>query len=204
MNRLAAMPLIIFLSGCADLPPPASMAPVPADAFLDHLRALCGQSFAGRVTSSDPADADIAAQPLVMQVRKCTGNTLRIPFHVGSDRSRTWVLRRTATGLRLKHDHRHENGSSDALTMYGGDTAAPGSPLWQEFPADVESREMFLREGRAAAIENIWTIKLLPGQTFAYDLRRSQRNFRVEFDLTKAVPAPPAPWGDQDRLRNRP
>lgn len=137
-----------------------------------------------------------------MQVQGCTGDALRIPFHVGSDRSPTWVLSRTATGLRLKHDHLHEDGSSDALTMYGGDTVAPGSPLWQEFPADVKSREMFLREGRAAAIDNLWMMKLLPWQSFAYELRRPQRHFRVEFDLTKQAPSPPAPWREKKRLRN--
>jgi len=135
-------------------------------------------------------------------VQGCTGDALRIPFHVGSDRSPAWVLSRTATGLRLKHDHLHENGNSDALTMYGGDTVAPGSPLWQQFPADVKSREMFLREGRAAAIDNLWTMKLLPAQSFAYELPRRQRHFRVEFDLIKQAPSPPALWGEKKPLPN--
>jgi hypothetical protein len=30
---------------------------------------------------------------------------------------------------------------------------------------------------------------------FAYELRRPNRHFRVEFDLTRPVPAPPPPWG---------
>ena len=72
--------------------------------------------------STDPADASFTGQRLVMDVRQCTDDEIRIPFHVGKDRSRTWVISRTATGLRLKHDHRHEDGTSDALTMYGGDS----------------------------------------------------------------------------------
>ena len=32
----------------------------------------------------------------------------------------------TATGLRLKHDHRHEDGHPDKVTLYGGDTADAG------------------------------------------------------------------------------
>ena len=198
MNRLAVLPLLtLVLAGCAALPPSVSNAPAPADAFLDELRALCGQAFAGRVVSSDSADADIAKQALVMHVRECSEDTVRIPFHVGSDRSRTWVLSRTATGLRLKHDHRHENGEPDAMTMYGGDTLVAGSSLWQEFPADAESRALFLQDGRAAAVDNVWTMKILPGHTFAYELRRPGRHFRVEFDLGRAVPAPPAPWGEE-------
>ena len=34
-----------------------------------------------------------------------------------------------------------------------------------------------------------------PGRAFVYELARPQRLFRVEFDLTRPVPAPPAPWG---------
>lgn len=38
-----------------------------------------------------------------MHVRGCDAPTreLRVPFHVGNDHARTWVLTRTATGLRL-------------------------------------------------------------------------------------------------------
>jgi hypothetical protein len=57
-----------------------------------------------------------------MHVRTCSENALRIPFHVGDDHSRTWVITRTENGLRLKHDHRHEDGSEDAVTQYGGDS----------------------------------------------------------------------------------
>ena len=50
-------------------------------------------------------------QRLVMHVRDCSADEVRIPFWVGEDHSRTWVVTRTETGLRLKHDHRHEDGS---------------------------------------------------------------------------------------------
>ena len=33
-----------------------------------------------------------------------------------------------------------------------------------------------------------------PGSLFAYELRRPNRFFRVEFDLGRPVPAPPPPW----------
>ena len=133
-----------------------------------------------------------------MHVRECSANELRIPFHVGSDRSRTWVVTRTASGLRLKHDHRHEDGSPDAVTMYGGDTAVAGTAARQEFPVDGESRAMFTREGRSVSNTNTWAMEVDPGRAFAYELARPQRLFRVEFDLTRPVPAPPAPWGATD------
>jgi hypothetical protein len=129
---------------------------------------------------------------LVMHVRTCTRDTLRIPFHVGADRSRTWVVTRTATGLRLKHDHRHADGSEDAVTQYGGDTQATGSASQQEFHADAHTATLI-----PAARTNIWTMELVPGERFAYALRRvgTERRIRVEFDLTRPLVIPPAPWG---------
>ena len=133
-----------------------------------------------------------------MHVRDCTADTIRIPFHVGEDRSRTWVITRTTTGLRLKHDHRHEDGSEDRVTQYGGDTAAPGTAERQTFPADAASIAMFTASGRAVSNSNIWAIDV-GEQVFAYELRRppgpGARFFRVEFDLTRPIDPPPAPWG---------
>src|SRR3546814_19796560 len=80
-----------------------------------------------------------------MHVRGCDApaRELRVPFHVGDDHSRTWVITRTADGLRLKHDHRHADGREDVLTMYGRDTDAPGSTVPQEFPVAAESIPLF-------------------------------------------------------------
>jgi len=175
----------------------ASRTPLPADAFMGAVADLCGLAFAGRITANDPAAPGdpFAGKALVMHVRECGPAQVRIPFHVGEDRSRTWVLTRTDTGLRLKHDHRHADGSADVLTMYGGDTADPGSAARQQFPADAESRALFRREGLQASIDNTWAMEIQPGVRFVYELARPGRLFRVEFDLSQAVPAPPAPWG---------
>jgi hypothetical protein len=133
-----------------------------------------------------------------MHVRHCTPGELRIPFHVGTDRSRTWVLTRTGAGLRLKHDHHHEDGSPDLLTMYGGDTTGPGTATRQEFPADAESKALFERQGLTASLANVWAMEVEPGRRFVYELARPGRLFRVEFDLSRPVPAPPPPWGSGD------
>ena len=111
---------------------------------------------------------------------------MRIPFQVGQDKSRTWMVSRTENGLRLSHDHRHEDGTEDVLSRYGGDTATGGSETRQEFPADAYSQDLFQREGNPASVTNVWAIEATDGR-FAYELRRPQRFFRVEFDLTKPV-----------------
>ena len=89
-------------------PPARSRGTTPTAAPLDpfdRLAALCGKAFEGRIVSPPAAaDAAFAAQRLVMHVRECSSDVIRIPFHVGDDASRTWVVSRTASGLRLKHD----------------------------------------------------------------------------------------------------
>ncbi|WP_448501591.1 hypothetical protein [Sphingomonas sp.] len=182
----------LALAACA----PTSLPAVnPQDAFFERLGSLCGKAFAGRLTTRDAADAPFAGKSLVMHVRECSDDAIRIPFHVGDDRSRTWVVTRTTTGLRLKHDHRHEDGSADTVTMYGGDTATPGTGTMQAFPADAESIATFRANGLDASIANVWEIEA-DEREFAYALRRPNRHFRVAFDLTSPVPSPPAPWGD--------
>ncbi|TWT20144.1 hypothetical protein FQY83_10380 [Luteimonas marina] len=180
---------------------PAAEADAPADAFLAALARHCGQAFAGRITANAPKSPEPDAfegKPLVMHVRGCDDpeKELQVPFHVGDDHSRTWVITRTATGLRLKHDHRHEDGSDDAVTMYGGDTAGAGTAVRQEFPVDAESIAMFEREGLNASVTNTWAMEVEPGQRFLYELTRpGGREFKVEFDLTAPVELPPTPWG---------
>lgn len=189
------MKLLIVLASLAT----ASCATPVAEtrpSFFDNLSALCGRAFEGRIVSPPvAADASFAGKRLVMHVRECSPETVRIPFHVGEDRSRTWVITRTAAGYRLKHDHRHVDGTEDKVTQYGGDTVTPGTASRQEFPADAFTKALLLREGNAAGVANIWAVEVHPARIFAYELRRPGRFFRVEFDLARPVPAPPPPWG---------
>ena len=168
--------------------PPQQVELAPADALMTRLNALCGQRFEGRMVSNDAADADMAGQRLLMHVRDCSPDEVRIPFHVGADKSRTWIITRTDAGLRLKHDHRHEDGTEDELSQYGGDTATAtaGTATRQEFPADEFSKNLFLTKGNPASVTNVWAVEATE-VIYAYELRRPERFFRVEFDLGKPV-----------------
>lgn len=190
MRAKLAVLLLVAIASCVTAP-----AQSPQSVFWTRLSELCGSAFAGRVVSTDTADARFAGQALVMHVRECTRDEIRIPFHVGEDRSRTWVITRIPGALRLKHDHRHEDGAEDVLSQYGGDTLGGGQPGRQEFPADDFSKELFRANNIPASIENVWGVEITPGGMFAYELRRPGRHFRVEFDLTAPIPAPPPPWG---------
>jgi hypothetical protein len=87
----------------------------------------------------------------------------------------------TDTGLRLKHDHRHLDGSEDKVTMYGGDTRNTGTAN-------------FKQHGLTQSVTNEWQM-MIEAHTFNYRLTRENRDFKVEFDLTQPVALPPVPWG---------
>jgi len=176
-----------LLLSCSAKPVP------PQQQFMDNLRELCGKSFAGKLVSNDDVDHDMAKLPMVMQVADCSDAEIRIPFHVGDNHSRTWVITKTADGLRLKHQHNHKDGHEDKVSQYGGDTASEGSPSRQEFPVDQFSKDLFMTEGLDVSVTNVWAVEITK-DIYAYELRRENRLFRVEFDLSKPVAAPPDPW----------
>jgi hypothetical protein len=184
MRSLLIAPFLIGLAACASLRAgPWSQQ----DAFMARLNALCGQRFEGRVVTTDPVDSSFAGQRLLMHVRDCSAEEVRIPLWVGEDRSRTWVVTKTETGLTLKHDHRGLDGRPDGLHWYGGDTTSPGTAERQAFPVDAFSIELFNAWDASVSTTNVWAMEVYPGRTFAYELRRPNRHFRVEFDLTRPV-----------------
>ncbi len=178
--------LVLLSSGLAAQPKS------PQDTFWEDLQKLCGKAYSGTVAAAPPDDRTFKDKSLTMHVRSCEPNRIRIPFVVGSDRSRTWVLTREKGRIELRHDHRHEDGKPDAVTMYGGWTSNIGMPDRQMFPADDQTVKVV-----PAAAPNVWWIELKPGEHFSYNLRRmgSERYFSIKFDLKRTVEAPETPWG---------
>ncbi|MEC7819609.1 MAG: hypothetical protein VX454_13250 [Pseudomonadota bacterium] len=211
MNRAALILALIPLSACAAIPDASTLPPLPAEqqAFWDALESHCGKAYAGSLASEDARDAAFRGKAMRAHWADCSPSRIAIAFHVeeadeaaGWDRSRTWLVSRTGEGLRLKHDHRHRDGSIDPVTQYGGDTLGAGTTRAQDFPVDAYSIAMFEREGLDQSLTNVWRVEVDPAREsdarFAYQLtRRSDptRLFRVTFDLTRPVPAPPPAWG---------
>jgi hypothetical protein len=161
------------------------------DQFWQKLKEHCGKAFEGTVTSGATANDGFSGKRLVMHVLSCSEDQLLIPFNVGENRSRTWILTKVKDRIELKHDHRHEDGKNDTVTMYGGTTTNSGLPGIAVFPAD----QITVKTIPAAAI-NVWWITI-NNTTFTYNLRRigSDRLFTVTFDITKPVDKPLPSWG---------
>lgn len=160
--------------------------------FWDQLEKICGKSFAGEVVAAPANDTTFKNKLLVMHVRSCNENVIRVPFMVGENRSRTWVFSKENEMLKLKHDHRHSDGTEDSITQYGGITTNTGLSSLQVFPADQFTTQLL-----PAAATNVWWVELVEGKYFTYNLRRmgTDRWFSVRFDLSKEIETPPAPWG---------
>ncbi|MBB1292776.1 MULTISPECIES: hypothetical protein [Pseudoalteromonas] len=197
MKLLTAATLL--LASTAAFARPAPLVSIPThDGFFDNIAAHCGKAFEGKVTVDNATGpSSFAGKKLVMHVRKCTDSELQVPFHVGDDASRTWIITKTGSGLSLKHDHRHQDGTDDVSTMYGGHTVDAGFANVQSFPADQYSKELFVSQGIPQSIGNTWQMYIYP-EKFTYRLIRQGREFRVDFDLTKPITPPPAPWGYKD------
>lgn len=183
MKYITFIALFISLKGFAQ----KSISAI--DSFWNTLQQHCGKAYEGVITSG--ATADFKDKKLVMHVKACEENRIRIPFNVGNNRSRTWVLTKNKIGITLKHDHRHEDGSEDKVTQYGGTTTNQGFSQMQIFPADNQTQKTI-----PAAASNIWWITI-NDSSFTYNLRRigSDRLFTVSFNLKQPIETPLAPWG---------
>lgn len=195
---------LFLTTSCAEISPPPTEALTSTknaqalDTWWSHLESLCGKAYGGSLVSKDEVDARMADQPMTIYLRRCEKQRIEIPVYIGGDRSRTWLLTRTQDGLKLQHDHRHEDGSEETVNLYGGLAASHSTEVAQFFPADRYSQKLFEENNLAPSVSNVWSMEILPGERFSYHLRRPNRHFQIDFDLTETVDPPPAPWGAED------
>jgi hypothetical protein len=205
-RRVAAAAALTLLLGSAACAPrtlaegaqageAADAAMEPQAAFWANLRAHCGNAYRGRLTLEPPGDDMLTGtEELIVHFRSCGRDTLLLPFHIEVeatgewDRSRTWMFMRAADALELRHDHRRPDGSADEQTMYGAFTQATGTATQQEFILT----ERTARDGSPLG----WRIIIEPQRRYTYGtIRGGEWTWRVDFDLSQMVPAPPPPWG---------
>jgi hypothetical protein len=169
------------------------IVPAPEqDAFWAALQALCGNAYRGRVSDATPHYSSSLRGEAVMHVMECSENRIHIPFHLGDNRSRNWILTRVNGTIRLKHDHRHADGNEEQISQYGGDAPVPGLATRQIFPADAHTAAIL--PDRA---DNFWFFDFVNDTTLQYGVHwpKFGHSVRFEFDLSTPVPPPPRPWG---------
>lgn len=151
-------------------------------AFFRELQSKKGKTFYGKaIYMLDTTKAnDFWGKELSFTITKLNGE-LRMPFNVGENKSRTWILRKTKGRLELKHDHRHEDGKPDSISNYGGmSDPENGTKYIQYFPADEFTAKLI-----PAAAGNRWILQFSPDmKKFYYILERDKvLRFKAEFQL---------------------
>jgi hypothetical protein len=186
-----ALKLKLFaLSLLLSIPIIAQDTKIPSQRFWNTLKSHCGKAYQGQLELPKEGK-DFGGKQLIMHVRKCTDNEIKIPFFVGDDKSRTWILNYENDRISLKHDHRHEDGTEDAINFYGGTTTNSGTSNIQIFSADEQTQQLI-----AEAATNVWWLTIDDAK-FTYNLRRlgTDRVFKVVMNLTQTIEDPSDPWG---------
>ncbi|MCW8877330.1 MAG: hypothetical protein OQK04_12720 [Kangiellaceae bacterium] len=152
----------------------------PKLGLYDSLKQLCGKSYTGKTVFPEDPNHSFAGKLLTMTISSCTDSEIRIPFQVGEDKSRTWIISKTPKGLLFKHDHRHKDGTPDEITMYGGYASSNGNRAQISFPADEYTAHLI-----PAAKTNVWTLSLdKDNKTFTYYLERNEKpRYKAIFNL---------------------
>jgi len=161
-------------------------------AFWDNIRAHCGNAYEGDLADATPFYQTFDAEQIRIHVRDCTETLTHISLHINDDHSRNLMLTKEEGTLLLKHDHRHEDGTEEEITQYGGFAPKPG----------LENRQIFWADDHTADIlpdrsDNFWFLDIMDENTLAYGVHwpKHGNSIRMEFDISEPVEAPPAPWG---------
>ncbi|MCH8495803.1 MAG: hypothetical protein LAT57_09265 [Balneolales bacterium] len=191
----------LILSACGSSSDDASLAETPVtddqpfDAFFANLAHHCGNAYAGSLTTAPPGDDMITYEDhLVVHFRECEDDVLKMPFHIQTvadgewNRSRTWIFTKHEDGLELRHDHRKLDGTDDEVTMYGGFQFGMNSDDYQIIQSVERTEETGIFRG--------WRIEIERDVRYTYGtVRGDEWSWRIDFDLTTPIDAPPAPWG---------
>jgi hypothetical protein len=176
------------------VPTPAGTAMAPEqEAFWATLQTHCGKAYPGSVSDvTDYYRAGLEGRALVAHFLQCEPDRIHIALHENDDRSRNWILTRTGGTIRLKHDHRHADGTEDSVSQYGGDAPIPGLPDRQIFRADAHTAQIL-----PLRADNFWFLHFVDENTLHYGVHwpTMGHSVRLAFDLSNPTTAPPPPWG---------
>jgi hypothetical protein len=200
LTKLFVAGFLVVIAACGPADPEKGLVSGPSgtltpeqEAFWASLQAHCGKAYAGTVDDvTEYYRAGLEGKALVAHFRECSADRIHIALHENDDRSRNWILTRAGDTIRLKHDHRHEDGTEDEISQYGGDAPKPGLPTRQIFKADEHTAKIL-----PLRADNFWFMHFVDANTFHYGVHwpTMGHSVRMAFDLSTPVAAPPAPWG---------
>ena len=209
MNKLTALlTLTLLLSACQKSTAPKQELVKPnnnvaveqvkeaslEESFWNALTEQCTHIFTGQSSYPSTPEDSFYGKELVANFINCTDTQIHVPFHVGDNKSRTWIFTKLDNGkLQLKHQHLHDDGSADEVSNYGG-TADGGEitvtqgvkSIHMHFPADDFTKKLL-----PEASTNVWTIELIsngnPAQdAMTYNLyRHNKKRFIASLTKTK-------------------
>ncbi len=162
-------------------------------AFWQKLEGLCGKAYSGQVDDVTEYYRDaLVGREVVAHGVSCEDERIHVALHVDGDRSRNWILTLVDGTIRLKHDHRHRDGTEEDISQYGGDAPVPGLPERQIFPADAHTADILPQRA-----DNFWFMHFVDEHTFHYGVHwpKHGHSVRLAFDLSRPVEPPLLPWG---------
>ena len=162
------------------------------DKFFDSIRAHCGKAFSGSVEDSSNSTA-YTGRKFVLHIRDCSNTQIKMPLHVDDNSSRILVLTKRDGSIELQHDHRHADGSSDALTLYGGYSSADSTGNVTNFPESAESIAITKAYAPTRTYPSVWSI-ILSSEDITYQVVRPGRTIKSNFKFTDMVAHPPKAW----------
>lgn len=188
---------LLLLAACAQEQEAVVETEQPYELFFAAMSQQCGNAYQGSLTTAPPGDDMITFEDvLVVHFRECSDDVLKLPFHIQTvangewNRSRTWIYTKHEDGLELRHDHRKPDGSEDDVTMYGGLQYGVNESNVQIFQSLPRTEETGIFRG--------WRVEIDPGVRYTYGtIRGDEWSWRIDFDLTSPIEAPPAPWGHE-------
>lgn len=204
MRVITLLPLVMVIAACAEEPeavpdaapeaaPSALDLPPAQAAFWAALESHCGNAYRGTLADATPYyRAGVEGRDAVIHFFDCAEDRIHIPFHLDDDASRNWIVTRGNGTLRLKHDHRHEDGTEDEVSQYGGDAPRPGLASRQIFRADDHTIRILPERH-----DNFWFLDFVDEETLEYGVHwpAAGHSIRFTFDLSTPIEPPPAPWG---------
>ena len=134
------------------------------EAFWNALTQQCTHIFTGQSSFPDTPEDSFYGKKLVANFINCTDTKIHVPFHVGDNKSRTWIFSKLDNGqIQLKHQHLHDDGSVDEVSNYGGISTGGeieinelSKTIHVHFPADGFTKKLL-----PEASTNVWTIELV-------------------------------------------